>query len=397
MASTIEHKDEEGHLIYKIDKKTKKGKYHPIRADKQKEFLIDPVILDGYDKLPSGFYKDGFGLTRPGDLVLREISKRQGNKKIKLTVVNKPTSKLNLRGKTIQLTLSGVALADFGATVRGIKSRRNAEMVAEAQNFLGTQFAQYKSLRGSKVGYVPGSLADIFKIDKVAANISNDDRQALESFIPEYLKSIPGTLKAKKKLKVIFDTLDAGKKIYLGKILKEFRSKLQKQAANENVWQRFLSEYILLLQHNYGEVLEKKSVSLQGKFPDFMLVDPYGYLDIYEIKKPATNLMRLDPSRNNYYWDTELSKAIAQVENYMYQIQRNADTLMTDIRKSHGIDVNVVRPRGFIVVGLRSQLISSKMKDDFRILCSSLKNVDIILYDDLLASLEAFADRAISN
>jgi len=34
------------------------------------------------------------------------------------------------------------------------------------------------------------------------------------------------------------------------------------------------------------------------------------------------------------------------------------------------------------------------MADDFRILCESLKNVDIILYDDLLESMETFVGRA---
>jgi hypothetical protein len=54
-----------------------------------------------------------------------------------------------------------------------------------------------------------------------------------------------------------------------------------------------------MLRNTYGEVLEKESVSLEGKFPDFMLLDPYSYLDIYEIKKPSTRLLKLDKSRNS--------------------------------------------------------------------------------------------------
>ena len=76
---------------------------------------------------------------------------------------------------------------------------------------------------------------------------------------------------------------------------------------------------------------------LQGKYPDFMLLDPYGYLDIYEIKKPSTNLMKLDKSRNNYYWDVEMTKALSQTENYLYQVQRSSDTLIKDIRRNKGI------------------------------------------------------------
>jgi len=173
--------------------------------------------------------------------------------------------------------------------------------------------------------------------------------------------------------------------------LAEFEKRLESNSANEHVWQKFLSEHILMLRSSYGEVLEKESVSLRGKFPDFMLIDPYGYLDIYEIKKPRTDLLSLDRSRNNYYWSTELSKAISQTENYLYQAQRSGDNLINDIRKSKGIEVNIVRPRGYIIAGRRSQLTTPKMKDDFRILNESLKNVDVILYDDLVTGLDAFA------
>ena len=89
----------------------------------------------------------------------------------------------------------------------------------------------------------------------------------------------------------------------------------------------------------------------------------------------------------------ELVKAISQVENYLYQLQRNSDTLITDIRKSKSIDINIVRPKGYIVAGTRNQLKNTKMLDDFRILTESLKNVDIILYDDLLQNLESFVEK----
>ena len=174
--------------------------------------------------------------------------------------------------------------------------------------------------------------------------------------IPEYLKQIQGTLRAKKKLKVIFETLDAGKKVYLEKVITEFKTKLRRKIQNEKIWQEFLADNILVLRNTYGEVLEKESVTLRGKYPDFMLLDPYSYLDIYEIKKPSTNLLKLDRSRNNYYWDVEMAKAISQTENYLHQVQRHSDTLINDIRRNKGIDVSIVRPKGYIVAGMRDQL-----------------------------------------
>lgn len=223
--------------------------------------------------------------------------------------------------------------------------------------------------------------------------LNTEDREKLEDFIPEYLSRVPGTLKARNKLQIIYDSLDAGRKIYCEKVLKEFRSKLKRKVQNEKIWQKFLSEYILILRNTYGEVLEKESVTLQGKFPDFMLIDPYSYIDIYEIKKPSTTLLRHDKSRNNYYWDSELSKAISQVENYLHQVQRNSDGLINDIRRNKGFEVSIVRPRGYIIAGMRTQLKNPKMEDDFRILNESLKNIDVIFYDDLLHNLETFVNR----
>lgn len=386
----IERKDSAGNLIYRIDKITKRGSYNLATTSRQLPILEKTISFVGLVKLPSGFYKDGYGLTRAGAMILEEV-KQKYNKKIKLTITAN-TTKIDLKGKIIKLHLAESLLSGLGNSVRAIKRVRNAEMTAEARNVMGTNLTQFKNLKGSKPGYIAGQLAMIMGLENISKKLSHEDTQALEDFIPTYLKSITGTLRAKKKMKIVYDTLNAGKKIYMSKVIKEFKTKLKKPSQSENVWQRFLSEHILEIQSHYGQVLEKSSVSLQGKFPDFMLIDPYGYLDIYEIKKPSTILLKLDTSRNNYYWDVEVSKAIAQVENYIHQAQRHSDALASDIKTSKNLEISIVKPRGFIVAGLRSQLNNKKMKDDFRILCDSLKNVDVILYDDLLKSLEAFSN-----
>lgn len=392
MKNIIEHKNESGDLIFRIDKTKKVGEYFIQESDRQAPAINNPIKLVGFNALPSGFYRDGFGLTYGGNFVVQEVHKKYG-KMIDLTVVDAGKSHIDARGKSITLTISHKELTKLNASIRNIKRESSEQMRVEAQHFLGSSFAQFKELKNTEASYVPGQLSEALKQDGVLKGLSDEDRDSLEEFIPEYLSSIPGTIRAKKKLQVVFDALDAGKKIYLEKVIGEFKKKLSQNSQNESIWQKFLSEYILVLRNNYGEVLEKESVSLQGKFPDFMLVDPYGYIDIYEIKKPSTQLLRFDNSRSNYFWDTEVSKAIAQVENYSHQAQRHADSLATDIRKTKGIEVSIVRPRGYIIAGRRSQLTSEKMRDDFRILCESLKNVDVILYDDLLESLETFVKR----
>ena len=49
--------------------------------------------------------------------------------------------------------------------------------------------------------------------------------------------------------------------------------------------------------------------------------------------------------------------------------------------------------RGYLVAGKRSDITSDKTRHDFRILNESLKNIDGILYDDLVENLETFLSR----
>jgi hypothetical protein len=392
MKNTIEKINNDGQLVWKINRKSKIGQYKILKKDGQGKYC-SKIRLEGFERLPSGFYRnDGYGLTAGGNILLQEIFNKFG-KKVALTITVAGPARLDGRGQMTKAIIPHPALADLNASVRAIKYKRNEETRAVIQNFLGVNFRQFTVYKGAKPQYAPGSLSATLDYQGIVEKLSVEDRERIEEFIPEYLSKIPGTLKAKKKLQVIYDSIDAGKKVYLGKVLKEFRSKLKRKIQNESIWQTFLSKYILVLRNTYGEVLEKESVSLKGKFPDFMLIDPYSYLDIYEIKKPSTVLLRHDKSRNNYYWDAELSKAIAQVENYLHQVQRYSDALINEIRKNKGIDVSIVRPRGYIIAGTREQLKPSKMLDDFRILNESLKNIDVIFYDDLLKNLETFVER----
>jgi len=392
MKNLIIKKNIEGKVVWRVNQKTKKGQYKILKNSSQRKYC-GKITLEGFSRLPTGFYRDeGYGLTGGGLFLLQELYDKFG-KKIDLTVVATGACRLDGRGRTTSATISHPALSRLNQRVRAIKQKGTKEVHAEVKNFLGEQLAQFRAYKGSKPNYAPGTLAATLGEKQVLGKLNLEDHEAIADFIPEYLSKVPGTLKAKKKLQVIYDSLDAGKKVYLDKILKEFRKKLKGQVQSESGWQQFLSKYILVLRNTYGEVLEKANVSLQGKFPDFMLIDPYSYLDIYEIKKPNTTLLRYDKSRDNYYWDTELSKAISQVENYLYQVQRNCDGLINDIRRSKSIDVSIVRPRGYIIAGMREQLKKQKMLDDFRILNESLKNVDVIFYDDMLQNLETFVKR----
>jgi len=393
MTNLYEKKDKDGIVFCEIDLPSWKGSYTIAESSNQYQ-LCEKINLVGFDTMPPGLYTNkGYGLTGAGFFLLKEL-RGISNKKIALTLSNKKSAKFSKGRNTFRVTIPHPHLRELNAEVRTIKQSKNEQVRAEVRKFLAhhlpKQFGKYKS---AKAGYVPGALSRILTNPDVITQLSKEDRKRVEDFIPNYMAAIETTLRGKNKLQVVYDKLDASKKIQFKRVIKEFKRKLKQTNLSESAWQEFLSEYILIFRSSYGEVLEKESVTLQGKFPDFMLIDPYSYLDIYEIKTPSTSLLRHDKSRNNYYWHSDLAKAISQVENYLHQVQANSHALVNEIRQNKKIEVSIVRPRGYIIAGTRKQLKPKKMEDDFRILNEGLKNVDIIFYDDLLSNLESFANK----
>jgi hypothetical protein len=121
---------------------------------------------------------------------------------------------------------------------------------------------------------------------------------------------------------------------------------------------------------------------------DFGLVDSNGYLDIFEIKRSSTQLLSLSKDRGNYYWHTDTTKAIVQAEKYLFNANRKATSLKEDIRRERDINVSIIIPKSYLIIGSSAQLKNKAMREDFRILRNSLKNVEIILYDELLSRLK---------
>ena len=235
-----------------------------------------------------------------------------------------------------------------------------------------------------------------FATDKLAKIIRSEDnivdklsKNDIEAVVELHSAILSAKLdQTPKDLKVLSRGKAASERIYLERVISDFETKLANTTHNENSWQVFLRDSILLFNTSYVHVLEKLSVALGGKYPDFMLVDVYDYVDIYEIKKPNTSLLKHDSSRDNYYWSPEMSKAIVQIEKYIHMLDRNSAEFVTSVKDKEGVDIRAVRPRGFIIAGVSAELDSPKKRNDFRILVSALKNVDVILYDDFLNSLK---------
>lgn len=226
--------------------------------------------------------------------------------------------------------------------------------------------------------YIAGTLAKILNND-IISKLSSSDKDTLNTFLPGYIASESiasvNLLKAQAQIES----------------LKELAENL-KIAIDENHgeawWQSYIKSNILIIQQGYIKAIEKMNTALgTTKYPDFSLVTHDNYLDILEIKKPSTTLVKLDPSRKNYYWDTEISKAVIQVENYIENITKNADSIRSYLKDTYEIELKILRPRGIILAGNSKECTNQKQKDDLRLLSQGIKNVSIVTYDELLSRL----------
>ena len=225
--------------------------------------------------------------------------------------------------------------------------------------------------------YVPGSIAKILSSD-ILPKLSSEDKEAVNQILPEFLKA-----EAMSSIAIKAVEIDS-----LKRLAAEFKSELNNQHP-ESWWQNYIQARILLMQQGYIRPIEKMNVAIGNtKYPDFALVTHDNYLDILEIKKPDTTILKEDKSRGNYHWDTEISRAIIQVENYLEHIANQAAEVRSFVKDSYALELKVVRPRGFILAGNSADFSIQKQRDDFRLLSHGLKNVTVITYDELLVRLE---------
>jgi len=98
-------------------------------------------------------------------------------------------------------------------------------------------------------------------------------------------------------------------------------------------------------------------------------------------------LLAFDKSHDNYYWKPEVAQAISQIENYIDAVIRNASEYVRSVKRKKHVDIKVIRPRGYVVAGNSKQFKTEKELEDYRKLGSSLKNINFILYDELLERL----------
>jgi len=184
----------------------------------------------------------------------------------------------------------------------------------------------------------------------------------------------------------------------LQEIIQRYEKLLNDNPA-ESEWQKFFDEFITLFDSRYVHKIDYKNIATGiTKYPDLVLVDIYGYVDFYELKKSGTSLIQYDNSHKAWFWSKDVSMVISQVSDYLQKAKENAlsyakaikDETETDTEE--GLNVNIINPRAIIVIGHTNQLDSEKKRNQFKNLRESLKDIEFVLYDELLERLKNLLD-----
>lgn len=324
-------------------------------------------------KKPKGLAKDG-SITF-GKHILEALKRKFGDKF--RWVITQDVDSIILKRNIYRIRTSQKTLGRMG---KGLWDRTRDIKNDIVSNIFSIVYPEHFSHQSVAV-YVPGTLSHLLG-GKILPRLSSEDRDAINNFLPDFIASeslnTVNLLKAKTQIKT----------------LKELAADLGKALDGsyaEGWWQTYIKKNILIIQQGYISAIEKMNVAIGGtKFPDFALVTHDNYLDILEIKKPNTPLLKHDSSRGNYFWDPEIAKAIVQIENYIENVSRQAEAVRNYIRDTHGIELKVLRPRGIILAGDTRKFSVGKESDDFRLLCLSTKNIGFVTYDELLNRLKNY-------
>ena len=163
---------------------------------------------------------------------------------------------------------------------------------------------------------------------------------------------------------------------------------MQRDNLREQAWQEWFQSNSWVLGSQFVRVLEERAIDTRN-ISDFLMEAYDGFLDVVEIKRPEGGLTfwaaALD--HGNYVPSTELTKAIAQATRYVYEVEREANSLKF-LERTGG--VRTVKPRCILVFG-RSNGWNAHQMEAYRILNSSFHNLSVLTYDHVLARAKRIA------
>ena len=162
--------------------------------------------------------------------------------------------------------------------------------------------------------------------------------------------------------------------------VQDFGDMLEANEAEQN-WQEWFKRNDWVLGSEFVRILDERQVDTDN-ITDYLMQAYDGFLDIIEIKRPGGNLRfwadRQD--HGNYVPSTDLTRAVTQATKYIYELEREANSVKFLNRVEN---VRTVKPRCTLVFGRSSDWNNGQM-EAYRILNASYHSLSILTYDHVL-------------
>ncbi len=164
------------------------------------------------------------------------------------------------------------------------------------------------------------------------------------------------------------------------KAIEEFEEMLDDDLV-ESKWQKWFEDNPWVLGTEFVRVLDERDIDTEH-ISDFLMEAYDGFLDIVEIKRPEGNLKFWQDTQDhgNYIPSNDLTKAITQASKYIYEVEREANSVKFLDKVDH---VKTVKPRCILIFG-RSYDWNEKQNEAYRIQNSLYHNMTILTYDHVL-------------
>lgn len=365
-----------------------------------KRFKIKKIEFLGFKVRPVGLslYGTGGGFNRRqsnkigGDYFLGFFESKY-KRELKLSIFSNGNGstqfKVQKRSVTVSIFYDNFVeiLKDLGDE---IKTNREAVIAKRLSAYFPNEFKDAQSSEQT---------ADSKLSDINLNNLKDSDHEAVGKFIKKYISLNSENDEVLERLQT--DLVIQGRKKTLDQVIKKFEKHLKDENFDEKKWQKFLHEEVFFFLSNYIESIREANVNFGKtdngeKKPDFVWIDIYGFLDVFEIKTPHTAILakRIDKSHNNYYFSSEASKAIAQIEKYTLFLEKNVENFEKYISKKTSLPFSVLKPKAFLIIGLSNEINNNQeKKKDFRLLRRLFKNIELITFDEMLDNLKNLASK----
>jgi hypothetical protein len=174
------------------------------------------------------------------------------------------------------------------------------------------------------------------------------------------------------------------------KAISQLQAMLQNDLVESN-WQRWFEKNSWILGSEFVRILDERTIDTQN-ITDFLMEAYDGFLDIIEIKRPegGMHFWAKNLDHGNYIPSTDLIKAITQASAYIFEVEREANSVKF-LERVDGI--KTIKPRCILIFG-RSYNWSPKQIEAFRILNSGYHNISIMTYDHVLERAKRIAGHA---